>query len=172
MLTLLTKLFSRDVYSERSLPNTAAPSANISYKSGLVTELQTDHKELLKLFTALVLAHRSGDFDGAVAHLKRFTYALRAHLLKENLHLYIYLKHALREDQESSDLMSSMRVEMGRIGRALNEFVTRYTSSPWDPAARERLRGELDKIAEILTRRIQQEEEVLYPMYLPPDSYR
>jgi hypothetical protein len=68
--------------------------------------------------------------------------------------------------------MGSMRLEMGKIGRVLNDFVTRYTSSPWDTDVREALGGELHKIAEVLQIRIQQEEEVLYPMYMHPDSYR
>ena len=86
--------------------------------------------------------------------------------MKENLHLYVYLKHALREDQESSGLMASMRVEMGKIGRVLNDFVTRYTSAPWDFEMRQDLGSELNKIAEVLAVRIQQEEDVLYPMYI------
>jgi hypothetical protein len=138
----------------------------------LVEELQIEHRELLHLFKVLVAAHQRGDHDAAVSNLKRFTYALRAHLLKENLHLYVYLKHALREDPESSALMASMRVEMGKIGRVLNDFVTRYTSAPWDLEMRQNLGAELGKIAEVLEVRIQQEEGVLYPMYMHPSKYR
>jgi DUF438 domain-containing protein len=61
---------------------------------------------------------------------------------------------------------------MGKIGRVLNDFVTRYTSSPWDFEVRESLKGELHKIAEVLNIRIQQEEEVLYPMYMHPSRYQ
>ena len=97
---------------------------------------------------------------------------MRAHLLKENLHLYVYLKHALQHDTESADLMAGMRTEMGRIGRTLNEFVTRYTTSPWDSNARESLLAELDQIGQVLMHRIHQEEEVLYPMYMPLERYK
>jgi hypothetical protein len=150
----------------------STPDTGIAYKPMLVEELQIEHRELLHLYKSLMAAHQRGDFDASVVCLKRFTYALRAHLLKENLHLYVYLKHALRQDPESSALMGSMRLEMGRIGRVLNDFVTRYTSSPWDTEVRQALGGELHKIAEVLQIRIQQEEEVLYPMYMHPDSYR
>ena len=150
----------------------ASPEVSIAYKPVLVEELKTEHRELLHLFKVLVAAHQRGDQDAAVANLKRFTYALRAHLLKENLHLYVYLKHALSSDQESSMLMASMRVEMGKIGRVLNDFVTRYTSAPWDFDMRQDLGVELNKIAEVLAVRIQQEEDVLYPMYMHPTKYR
>jgi hypothetical protein len=65
-----------------------------------------------------------------------------------------------------------MRVEMGKIGRVLNDFVTRYTSAPWDFEMRQDLGAELNKIAEVLAVRIQQEEDVLYPMYMHPAKYR
>lgn len=148
------------------------PETTIAYKPGLVEELQAEHRKLVELYQSLVLAHRRGDYDASVAHLKYFTYALRAHLLKENVHLYVYLKHALRHDAELTNVMAGMRGEMGRIGRTLNDFVLRYTSSPWDAEARENLLGELATISEILTHRIRHEEDVLYPMYMPPSQYR
>lgn len=150
----------------------AAPDTAIAFKPGLVDQLQTEHRELVRLYEALVAAHTRGDFDASVANLKHFTYALRAHLLKENLHLYVYLKHVLRHDQEASELMAAMRLEMGQIGRVLNDFVTRYTSSPWDIQARDDLKADLARIAEVLTHRIRQEEDVLYPMYMHPSRYR
>ena len=172
MLTFLVNWFRPGVRTAKSASETAAPDTSIAFKPALVDELRSEHRELLHLYKNLVAAHQRADFDAAVVNLKRFTYALRAHLLKENLHLYVYLKHALRDDQESSALMGSMRVEMGKIGRVLNDFVTRYTTSPWDLEVRETLGGELGKIAEILSIRIQQEEEVLYPMYMHPSKYR
>jgi hemerythrin-like domain-containing protein len=170
MLTFIANWFrAADRPSKKAV---ASPEASIAYKPVLVDELRAEHRELLHLFKVMVAAHQRGDHDAAVCNLKRFTYALRAHLLKENLHLYVYLKHALHEDQESSALMASMRVEMGKIGRVLNDFVTRYTSAPWDLEMRQDLGAELNKIAEVLAVRIQQEEDVLYPMYMHPSKYR
>jgi hemerythrin-like domain-containing protein len=170
MLTFIANWFRA---AERPSDSAVAPQeVAIAYKPALVDELKSEHRELLHLFKVLVAAHQRGDQDAALANLKRFTYALRGHLLKENLHLYVYLKHALNEDPESSALMASMRVEMGKIGRVLNDFVTRYTSAPWDFEMRQDLGAELNKIAEVLSVRIQQEEEVLYPMYMHPTKYR
>ena len=171
MLAFLVNWFRPD-RDTKSIAADSAPETKIAWKPTLVDELQTEHRELLHLYRSLMAAHQRADFDAAVVCLKRFTYALRAHLLKENLHLYIYLKHALTVDQESSVLMASMRVEMGKIGRVLNDFVTRYTSAPWDFEMRQDLGAELNKIAEVLSVRIQQEEDVLYPMYMHPSKYR
>ena len=170
MLTFIANWFR--TFDRPSQSAVVSPEVSIAYKPALVDELRAEHRELLHLFKVMVAAHQRGDQDAAVCNLKRFTYALRSHLLKENLHLYVYLKHALHEDPESSALMASMRVEMGKIGRVLNDFVTRYTSSPWDFEVRENLKGELNKIAEVLHIRIQQEEEVLYPMYMHPSRYQ
>jgi len=172
MLAFLVNWFRPAVRDSKSASAVAAPDTSIAFKPALITELQSEHRELLHLYKSLIAAHQRADFDAAVVCLKRFTYALRAHLLKENLHLYVYLKHALRDDPESSALMASMRLEMGKIGRVLNDFVTRYTSSPWDLDVRDSLKGELHKIAEVLSIRIQQEEEVLYPMYMHPSRYQ
>ncbi|HEV7491222.1 MAG TPA: hemerythrin domain-containing protein [Rhodanobacteraceae bacterium] len=172
MLTFLANWFRVADRGSRSSTDVAAAETSIAFKPALIDELRSEHRELVHLYKSLVSTHQRGDFDAAVSNLKRFTYALRAHLLKENLHLYVYLRHALRDDPESSALMASMRVEMGKIGRVLNDFVTRYTSSPWDLEVRQDLGGELNKIAEVLMVRIDQEEEVLYPMYLHPSRYR
>lgn len=170
MLTFIANWFR--AVDRQSQTAVASPEASIAYKPALVDEFRAEHRELLHLFKVLVAAHQRGDHDAAVCNLKRFTYALRSHLLKENLHLYVYLKHALHDDPESSGLMASMRVEMGKIGRVLNDFVTRYTSAPWDLEMRQDLGAELSKIAEVLAVRIQQEEDVLYPMYMHPSKYR
>jgi hypothetical protein len=172
MMTFIANWFRVADRGLRFRADGAAPETSIAFKPALVDELRCEHRELVHLYKSLVATHQRGDFDAAVSNLKRFTYALRAHLLKENLHLYVYLKHALKDDPESSALMASMRVEMGKIGRVLNDFVTRYTSSPWDLEMRQDLGGELNKIAEVLMVRIEQEEDVLYPMYLHPSRYR
>ena len=147
MLAFLVNWFRPAVRDSKSASAVAAPDTSIAFKPALITELQSEHRELLHLYKSLISAHQRADFDAAVVCLKRFTYALRAHLLKENLHLYVYLKHALRHDPESSALMASMRLEMGKIGRVLNDFVTRYTSSPWDLDVRDSLKCELHNIA-------------------------
>lgn len=170
MLTFIANWFR--AFDRPSQSAVVSPEASIAYKPALVDELRAEHRELLHLFKVLVAAHQRGDHDAAVCNLKRFTYALRSHLLKENLHLYVYLKHALTDDPESSVLMAAMRTEMGKIGRVLNDFVTRYTEAPWDHVMRQDLALELNKIAEVLAVRIQQEEDVLYPMYMHPTKYR
>ena len=157
-------------------PRAAAGSERLKdvdlyYRPGLVPELEHDHVALRQQFEALAGFHREGDQDRALDALRRFTSSLRAHLLKENLHLYVYLKHALSRDVESAALMHSMRREMQDIGRALNHFVSSYTSEPWNQGTRERFTRDIEQIGEVLLRRIEEEERVLYPLYMPPARY-
>lgn len=146
--------------------------AEITYKPDLIEQLKSEHRLLEKSFGALVHAQGLGDYDTCVTHLKRFTSILRAHLLKENTLLYVYLKYALQNDGESSQLVHSMRIEMQQIGKVLNQFATEYVSAPWDEEKRMHLDTDLKKIAGALQQRIGQEESVLYPLYLPPSHYR
>lgn len=148
-----------------------SPETSIAYKATLVPELIREHRELLRVFQTLMAAHEAKLHDESILRMKTFATLLRAHLLKENLHLYVYLKHALQHDSELTELMNAMRAEMGAIGKVLNQFVTKYTTSPWDSETREQLGTELTGIASVLQKRIAQEESTLYTMYLPPSSY-
>ena len=144
---------------------------DLYYQPSLVPQLEHDHVVLRQQFEALASCHRDGDHDRSLDALRTFTASLRVHLLKENLHLYVYLKHALNRDAESAALMHSMRREMQEIGRSLNHFVTSYTSTPWNQAVRDRFSSDIAQIGEILTRRIDDEERILYPLYMPPSRY-
>lgn len=169
---LLPRWLRRGEDSFRDAHPAVTSEQEITYQPHLITELQADHRELLRLFRELVVAHRMGNVEVCLAKLKRFTHSLRAHLLRENLHLYAYLSQSLSNDPESSELMTHMRREMQAIGRTLNEFATRYTATTWNASLREALSMELDHIAEILDHRIHHEENKLYPLYMPPGAYR
>lgn len=139
----------------------------IEFKPTLIHDLTADHRQLMDQLGALRAAHARGDLDTCMAKMKLFTSTLRAHLLKENLHLYLYLKHAFQGDGETAQRVAELRQEMQRIGLALNDFVARYTSTLWDEETRRQLGSELKKTGDMLSHRIQQEEQVLYPLYRP-----
>ena len=148
-----------------------APGTEIHYHSDLVPELLNDHQILLKHFGEIVEAEKRGEFHRLPDLLEEFGSVLRGHLLKENVKLYIYLQHALANDPDNAVLMQGFRTEMHGISRTVTKFLKRYGQKEWDRQRREQFGADLDKIGEVLVRRIQTEEEVLYPLYLPPESY-
>lgn len=150
------------------IPQPEVGAAEPGYLPGLVTELQREHRLLEASFAALAQAHRSGDGSACFDCLRIFTNALRAHLLKENLWLYRYLEHALRDDRMALARMRALRAEMQAIGRELNAFAAEYAGATWDEARRERLGIDLRRIGCMLDHRIAIEENRLYPLYRAP----
>jgi hypothetical protein len=142
----------------------------LTYRPDLIPQLEKEHRQLEEALSALSSAHDAGDYDECVSLLRRFTTILRAHLLKENTLLYVYLRKLLEYDEESLALVNAMRVEMQAIGRVLNQLVTDYTSSPWDADMRRRLAFDLERIRQALDARIGNEESALYPLYLPESA--
>jgi hypothetical protein len=142
----------------------------LTYRPDLIKQLEREHRLLEQAFDSLVAAHDAGDYDECVSVLRRFTTILRAHLLKENTLLYVYLRKLLEYDAESSALVNSMRMEMQGIGKVLNQFVTDYTSTPWDADIRRRLALDIGRVRLALGSRIENEESALYPLYLPESA--
>ncbi len=152
-------------------PETTAPGTEIRYHENLVPELLEDHQTLLALFEKVSQAQEAGEFQQLPSMLEEFGSLLRGHLLKENVRLYIYLQHALANDPDNSALMQGFRTEMHGISKVVNRFLRHYGQTEWDQQRREDFASELKAIGEVLVKRIETEEKVLYPLYMPPGSY-
>ena len=148
-----------------------ADGATLAYRPDLVTELTHEHRLLEAGFASLAAAHRRGDVEGCIFLLRAFTNLLRAHLLKENLQIYRYLKHALPSGHAAAARTAALRTEMQEIGRTLNAFTNAYLGATWNEERRRQLGRDLSEIGQILAQRILIEERALYPLYLPPDRY-
>ena len=150
----------------------AAPaSKGITYDDQLIGQFHAEHQALLKLFTLIKDSAERQDFAKVQKHLKKFTSVLRGHLLTENVKLYVYLSRSLANDPANKDIMMNFRQEMMQIGRAVNQFVTRYEQDNWNAEMKAHFLDELLGIGEVLVRRIEQEESVLYPLYMPESHY-
>ena len=145
-----------------------APGTEIYYHSELVPELLDDHKQLLKLFTEIGQEYAAERFTQLPLLLRDFGTLLREHLLKENVKLYIYLKHTLADDPESAALTQGFRSEMHGINRTVTRFLSHYILDEWDEQRRKQFGADLDAIGKVLVKRIETEESVLYPLYQPP----
>ena len=166
----------RSKWHDRAAARTSAPQcavyqadgAPLAYRPELVPELTHEHRLLEASFASLVAAHRSNDVEACIFRLTGFTNILRAHLLKENLQLYRYLRHAFPGDHAAAARTQALRAEMQEIGKALNAFANAYLGATWDEHRRRRLGRDLNEMGQILAQRIATEELALYPLYLPP----
>jgi regulator of sigma D len=148
-----------------------APGTQIHYHSDLVPELHEDHQQLLKLFGEIDKANQKRDHARLSRLIDEFGVLLRGHLLTENVKLYVYLQHTLANDPDNSALMQGFRTEMHSISKVVTKFLRQYSKGEWNDQRHARFAKELNRIGEVLVKRIETEEQVLYPLYMPPESY-
>lgn len=148
-------------------PAVEAPGTHIHYHPDLVDQLKADHQALLATFGRIQAAFEAGQLGECAAALEHFRGQLTAHLLKENVRFYIYLEHALAGDRASHDLVHQFRHEMDGIGKAAVGFLDKYRAVATDPALAAGFAADLAGVGAILGQRIRNEEETLYPLYLP-----
>lgn len=147
-------------------------SQGISYDPGLIDQFHAEHQALLSLFGTIKTAAEKQDFKTVQKNLKKFTSILRGHLLTENVKLYVYLSKELTNDDESREIIMTFRREMMQIGKAVNQFVTRYDKPDWSAEMEVSFLDELLSIGDVLVHRIEQEESTLYPLYMPEAHYQ
>lgn len=149
-----------------------APGTSIRYDAKLVDELKSDHGNLISLFTEIVKTSAKRDDNLLVTQLNNFGFSLRGHILKENVRFYVYLRSSLQADESSLSIMQEFAQEMQQIGRAVTDFLHKYTNvAQWDDAQWAVFERDLHAVGGVLTKRIETEENTLYPLYLPPGSY-
>lgn len=144
-----------------------APGTHIAYSPELVAELKQEHQQLLECFTRIVTAFGAGDLAETCREMDGFRGGLLTHLLKENVRFYIYLEHALVNDPSSHALVHQFRHEMDGIGKAVIAFLTKYADLAKNPELAKSFGADLETVGGVLVQRIRNEEENLYPLYLP-----
>lgn len=150
-----------------------AAGTQLHYDPGLVPSLVSDHHALIGIFGEITTAMEQKNVVFTKEKLGEFGDALRGHLLKENVRFYVYLQHSLEGDAENAAIMQEFRREMQHIGKAVSDFLHKYTAEgEWDGQMWQSFQQEVGGIGKVLTKRIQTEENVLYPLYLPPQEYR
>ncbi|MDQ3060608.1 MAG: hemerythrin domain-containing protein [Pseudomonadota bacterium] len=145
----------------------SAPGTHIGYNPDLVPHLHADHVMLAEIFTAIGAAFHANDLAATVRHMNHFRMAIQAHLLSENVRLYIYLEHALARDAASHALIHEFRHEMDGIGKAVLTFLGKYRDLDTQPNLAVSFGNDLAAVGKVLVERIEREESTLYPLYLP-----
>jgi len=138
----------------------------ISWHQNLIDEFIDEHKQLVTLFTSISNAYDQKDFISVRQYLKEFKRALIAHILKENILLYVYLKYLYTEGSINRELAKSMQKEMSAIGSVVFTFIQQATETNAEPD--DTFKKKLDAIGKQLIERIQIEENSLYGLYVHP----
>lgn len=159
---------SRMAAAAPAAPLASAPGTSIHHDADLVAGLKSDHQRLLTTFQSIAAASMSGNLPVVQNLLGQFQTMLMDHLLKENVRLYVYLEHLLKDDPVSHEMMHGFRHEMDAIGRVVVGFLGKYKDIGSHPELAASFATDLKGIGEALVARIKREEDILYPMYAAP----
>ena len=137
----------------------------IQHYPTLIPELMDDHRQLLQTFGDLVRAADAHDGAAFKRTLASFKSLLVAHLLKEAVKLYIYLRQNFKGDDVAYGLVTGYKKEMDGIGRVAMDFIDTYVDTPEHAIDFPVLQSTLNEIGKVLADRIRREEAALYPLY-------
>ena len=142
----------------------------IAYNTDLIPRYVGEHRELLTIFTQIIDASEASQPKKIARNLELFKQKFLDHIMDENFHLYLYLRQMLKLDDESHELMRIYQKEMAGIRRDVLKFVDAYLDDGADYNGD--FHSQLLAIAGALKRRIDAEEDRLYPMYQPVESFK
>ncbi len=144
-----------------------APGTEIRYAPDLIDSLKGDHQALLILYGEIQEAFDQKDYPAVSEKLETFKSGLQSHLLTENVRLYIYLDRCLASDESNNELIRDFRREMDEIAKVAMKFLNKYSAIGVDEELAAHFAQDFATIGTVLGERIEKEETVLYPLYLP-----
>ena len=142
-----------------------APGTSIHFDPELVAQLKDDHKALIGLYMEIKSLFEAENYKAVSKNLGDFRTALQGHLLTENVRLYIYLDHMFQMDEINSELIRGFRKDMDGIAKVAINFLKKYEEIGVDQDLAIRFADDFSTIGEVLTKRIEKEETILYPLY-------
>jgi hypothetical protein len=139
--------------------------AGIRYDSNLIRDMLEEHRALLAIYGSLVKSVEARDELAFYVKLSEFKSTLVAHLLKEAVKLYIYLRQSLKDDENTYQLVTTYKSEMDGISRVVMKFVDDYSEKSLIGVDYGQLSIRIKEIGWLLGDRIRREESELYPLY-------
>jgi len=164
---LLSRLMGNEENKNTRSLKPAASTAGIAYDPGLVARLKGDHRELVRIYTAIKSAAASNRFGELHDLLAQFKLTFQLHIAMENVKFYVYVQQRMAADSDASNFIAEVRREMNDIARAVLKFVDGYMSIPPTPVTVTAFIAELDRIGSVLVQRVEKEETRLYLLYQP-----
>ncbi len=164
---LISKLMGNEEYKSTRSLKAAVPTGGIAYDAGLVDELKAEHKELVRIYTAIKAASAENRYPDLHNLLSSFKQTFQMHIAMENVRFYVYLQQRTAQDTDASTFIASVRREMNDVARAVLKFVDTYMTVPPTPVTVTGFTNELEQIGSVLVQRVELEESSLYSLYQP-----
>lgn len=146
---------------------TGDTNTGIAYYPKLVDNLKDDHQHLLGLYTLVLNTIDKMEYTKIPGQLEVFKTDFHAHLNTENIKFYGYLEKNLKETDSEEEYKSirTFRREMNSIANTVNKFLNNWINSGIDSSNVDAFTEELKGIGAALVKRIESEENKLYPIY-------
>jgi regulator of sigma D len=148
-----------------STPVIYAPGTQIIFDPNLVARLKKDHSHLLDVFRKIVGGTERRDYEKIRALNEVFLSLFNAHALLEYTKLYVFLDYSFRSEKNHHDVILRFRREMNEIGRNVRGFCHYWRENAVVDSNLQEYKSQLNQIGEVLTKRIDTEEQELYAMY-------
>lgn len=144
----------------------AVSSSGVSYDPNLIDDLQSDHSEIVKLYSEMWgVRYDEENYPTLAICIGKFRRKFQAHLLKENIKFYVYLEQVMKDDEHSLNTIKSFRTDMNKIANFVVAFCNKYTRKDFSPALVESFEADYKKVGRVLTQRVTLEENDLYTLY-------
>lgn len=137
----------------------------IQYYPDLIQNLRDDHQKLIRQITMLNHLANTNKFKLIVTMLSYFKRSLLEHIHEENLKLYIFLQTKLPSASDEYMQMRKLRKDMNNILIQVVDFLQIYKSVDQKKMLQETFISDLNKVTNLLSKRVHQEEVFLYTVY-------
>jgi NAD+--asparagine ADP-ribosyltransferase len=126
----------------------------------LISLLIKDHRKLFELYAELHKTLESENFEDIRLAMQHFINAYHQHILLEDTKLYVALEEKYKGKKTILDTIKVIEKDMNEITRSINFFERKYMSLT--PDKLNSCIEELNHIGEILSQRVELEENRLY----------
>ncbi len=115
---------------------------------------------------------RAGHADEAVARMRFFAEVFRRAGLAKSVHLYPYLRWALRNDVSATMQLRAIHRSVDLASTQVEATMSAYLEAPWGPLHRRRFVRDVAAAARTFVQIVREEEASVFPLYLPPGQYK
>ena len=136
------------------------------HNPSLIYQLKNDHKKLLNIYNKLYSSFTSNSTHKEVEDiLNQLKVMLIMHISFEDTLLYSYLNGKYRYSTEKMSFIINAGKEMKGISKVALKFIDECSNPELYTKQRDKFKKELEMIGDILVKRIEFEEDRLYPLY-------
>jgi regulator of sigma D len=137
------------------------------YNPSLINQLKNDHKKLFDIYNKLYDMFISNSNHKEINNkLHQLEVMLNIHINFEDTLLYAYLNNRYENDSDKLNFITNTDKEMKSISLVALNFINKCSNPKLYNKHKDKFKEELKIIGDILVKRVEFEENKLYPLYI------